>query len=75
MRILKVIVGVGLLLAGVVMLVVPGPGWLTIVAGLALLAAEFEWARRALDSIKSAATGLRQRLTSGGSTWRQRRPR
>ena len=36
------------ILAGVAMLVLPGPGLLTIAAGLALLALEYEWARRAL---------------------------
>lgn len=48
-----------LLAAGVVMLVLPGPGWLTIVAGLALLARDFEWARTALDHVKSRASQLR----------------
>lgn len=36
-------------LAGVVMLVLPGPGLLTIAAGLALLALEFEAARDLRD--------------------------
>lgn len=38
-----------LVVAGVVMLVTPGPGVIAIVAGLALLAREFRWARRLLD--------------------------
>jgi uncharacterized protein (TIGR02611 family) len=41
------IVGVIVLLAGVVMLAVPGPGWATIVLGLVILSTEFEWAARA----------------------------
>jgi uncharacterized protein (TIGR02611 family) len=60
---LKVIAGFGLLLAGIVMLLIPGPGWLTIAAGLGLLSAEFSWARRALDLIKNTVTGLRRKLT------------
>jgi uncharacterized protein (TIGR02611 family) len=63
MRVLKVFGGFGLLLAGIVMLLIPGPGWLTIAAGLAILATEFPWARRALDAIKTTAFGWRQRLT------------
>jgi uncharacterized protein (TIGR02611 family) len=54
-RILKIIAGFGLLLAGLLMLALPGPGWLTIAAGLAMLANEFPWARRLLDRIKAAA--------------------
>jgi uncharacterized protein (TIGR02611 family) len=39
-------VGVAVILAGVVMLVAPGPGWATIVLGLAILSTEFAWAAR-----------------------------
>lgn len=51
-RIVLVVLGFGLLAAGVAMLVLPGPGWLTIFAALAILAGEFVWARRLLDSAK-----------------------
>ncbi len=36
------------IVAGVAMLVLPGPGLLTIAAGFALLALEYPWARQAL---------------------------
>jgi uncharacterized protein (TIGR02611 family) len=62
-RIFKVIAGFGLLAVGIVMLLIPGPGWLTIAAGLAMLSTEFAWARRALDAIKNTMTGLRRQLT------------
>jgi uncharacterized protein (TIGR02611 family) len=51
-RIFLVIAGFTLLLAGVVMLVTPGPGLVVILLGLGLLAAEFVWARRLMDRIK-----------------------
>ena len=39
----------GLVLAvGVVLIPYPGPGWLVVFAGLAILATEFRWARRVL---------------------------
>ncbi|MFM7088318.1 MAG: PGPGW domain-containing protein [Candidatus Paceibacterota bacterium] len=41
-----------LLLLGVVFLVLPGPGIPLIIAGLAVLGAEYHWARRLLESIK-----------------------
>jgi uncharacterized protein (TIGR02611 family) len=62
-RLAKIVGGFGLLIAGTVMLVFPGPGWLTIVAGLSLLAAEFPWARRALDWLTGRLKRLRKRLT------------
>src|SRR5262247_2189494 len=51
-RIFRVVAGFTLLAAGVVMLVTPGPGWVAILLGLGLLAAEFVWARRLMDRIK-----------------------
>jgi uncharacterized protein (TIGR02611 family) len=39
----------GLIIAlGIVLLPLPGPGWLIILAGLATLSMEFRWARKAL---------------------------
>lgn len=39
------------------MLVLPGPGLLTIAAGLALLRKDVEWAQRATDRIKELWPG------------------
>jgi uncharacterized protein (TIGR02611 family) len=46
-RIGVLIGGSVLLVAGLAMLVLPGPGVAAIIAGLALLGTQFEWARRA----------------------------
>ncbi len=51
-RVFRMVTGFTLLAAGAVMLVTPGPGWLTIFLGLGLLAAEFMWARRLMARIK-----------------------
>lgn len=51
----KVVVGVigaSVLALGVAMLVLPGPAFLVIPAGLAILGAEFAWARRLLRLAK-----------------------
>jgi uncharacterized protein (TIGR02611 family) len=56
---LRIVVGFTLLLAGVVMIVTPGPGWLVILLGLGLLAAEFVWARRLMDRIKREGDRVR----------------
>jgi uncharacterized protein (TIGR02611 family) len=49
------VAGFSLIVLGAVMLVLPGPGLLTIVAGLAVLATEYAWAERALASAKRRA--------------------
>lgn len=46
------VVGGLVLVAGVLMIPYPGPGWLVVFAGLAILATEFEWAGRVLRFAK-----------------------
>lgn len=46
------VVGSLLVLAGIAMIVLPGPGWLTVFAGLALLGREFAWAKRASERLR-----------------------
>jgi len=48
-RVLVIIIGTIVLLIGVAMIFLPGPAFLVIPAGLAILATEFEWARNLLD--------------------------
>ncbi len=47
------IIGGLVLLVGLVTVPYPGPGWLTVFAGLAILASEFDWAQRLLDSARA----------------------
>lgn len=46
------IVGGFVLLAGIIMIPYPGPGWLVVFAGLGILSTEFEWAQRVLHFAK-----------------------
>jgi uncharacterized protein (TIGR02611 family) len=54
-RIAVAVVGAALLVAGVAMLALPGPGFLVVIAGLAVLATEFAWASAALSIAKRKA--------------------
>jgi uncharacterized protein (TIGR02611 family) len=58
-RLFRIVIGFTLLLVGAVMLITPGPGWLTMLLGLGLLAAEFVWARRLMDRIKREGERVR----------------
>jgi tellurite resistance protein TerC len=51
-RIVVLVIGVTLLLVGVCMFVLPGPGILVVFLGLTVLAGEFVWARRWLEQLK-----------------------
>lgn len=54
-RIAVTILGFGLVAAGLVMLVIPGPGLLVIFAGFAVLATEYAWAASVRDETKRRA--------------------
>jgi uncharacterized protein (TIGR02611 family) len=57
-RLLKIVAGFLLLPVGVLMLPLPGPGWLVIFMALAILAGEFVWARKLLDRVKEFGSRL-----------------
>jgi len=46
------IVGVAVIVAGMILLPLPGPGWLIIFAGLGILATEYTWAARLLGWVR-----------------------
>lgn len=66
-RIAKVIVGVVLLFVGILLLVLPGPGVVGIVAGLAILSTEFVWAARLLHHAKEKARQAANAVTGNGA--------
>jgi uncharacterized protein (TIGR02611 family) len=49
------VVGWAVTIAGIVMLVLPGPGIVVIIAGLSILGIEFAWARRLRDQAQEKA--------------------
>ncbi len=69
-RIWVALIGGTVLLLGLAMLVLPGPAVVVIPAGLAILATEFLWARRALRNTKGALAKVRRK--SGLAAWLRR---
>ena len=57
-RVVIFVIGGTVLLTGIALLVLPGPALAVIPAGLAILAAEFSWARRALANARAAAGSI-----------------
>ncbi|MET9884196.1 TIGR02611 family protein [Streptomyces sp. NPDC006430] len=55
------VVGLAVVGAGVAMLVLPGPGWVAIFAGLAIWATEFAWASLVLRWTKHKVTEAAQK--------------
>lgn len=55
------VIGATVILAGIAMLILPGPGWLTIFGGLAILATEFAWAKWMLKFAKQRMRDLAEK--------------
>src|SRR5205823_11958173 len=61
-RLIVFVIGSTILIAGLLMLVLPGPGILVIIVGLAILATEFVWAERLLIRARERVARVAQKL-------------
>ncbi|MBU4200694.1 MAG: PGPGW domain-containing protein [Verrucomicrobia bacterium] len=52
-KLVILVIGGSVMLVGIAMIFLPGPAFIVIPAGLAILAIEFEWARRLLKRAKT----------------------
>ena len=68
-RIIVSVVGATVLLIGIALLVLPGPAFIVIPIGLAILATEYAWARHWLGKVRQIANGV----ISGRSATNQNR--
>lgn len=55
------VIGLAVVVAGIIMLPLPGPGWVVIFAGMALWATEFVWAQLVLRWTKRKVTEAAQK--------------
>jgi uncharacterized protein (TIGR02611 family) len=57
-RVIVSVVGATVLLIGIALLVLPGPAFIVIPVGLAILATEYAWARRWLRKVRRMASDV-----------------
>jgi uncharacterized protein (TIGR02611 family) len=62
-RIAVGVLGTAIVVLGFILIPLPGPGWLIVFAGLALLATEFAWAERLLSYARQKVHGWTQWVT------------
>jgi len=65
-RIVVGVVGLFFVVLGLILVPLPGPGWLVVFLGLAIWASEFEWAQRLLHLVKG--------MVHGWAVWLQPQP-
>ena len=63
-KVAVLVVGVPVLVVGLVLLVAPGPGTPIVLAGLAILSLEFDWARRQMHRIRDGARKLIEKISA-----------
>ena len=62
------IIGAAVIIIGLILVPLPGPGWLIVFIGLTILGSEFHWARR-------FTSWLRMQLAKFWAWWKARRER
>lgn len=65
-RIAVTIAGFAVILAGIALLVLPGPGWLLIFIGLGILSTEYVWAERLLKKAKEKVVAAKDAVLRTG---------
>lgn len=73
-RILVTIIGAVVIVIGIILLPLPGPGWVVIFAGLGVLSTEYEWARRLLRATRRKAAELAARARQRSAARRRDAP-
>ncbi len=71
-RVAVTVVGLCVVVGGLVLLALPGPGILVVVLGFAILGTEYAWARNALERTKRAADAAGRKTKKGVRKLRQR---
>ena len=66
------VIGATVLLIGVALLVLPGPAFIVIPIGLAILATEYAWARNWLRKVRQMANGV---ISGRSATNQNRQPK
>ncbi len=58
-----IIFGFTILLLGIALLFLPGPGILIIILGLFVLSAEYVWAKRLMNRVKSGVNKIKNKIS------------
>ena len=64
-RIIILIIGLTVVVIGIALIVLPGPAFIVIPAGLAILGTEFVWAKRILNKMKRKAKAVAGKCKAG----------
>lgn len=72
-KILVTLFGIVIIIAGLILVPLPGPGWLIVFIGLTLLGSEYHWARRLLGWLRAWLARFWERWNAWRAERRERR--
>ena len=72
-KVLVTTLGLGIVALGLVLVPLPGPGWLIVFLGLTLLGSEYHWARRLLGWLRRALARFWERWNAWRAARREAR--
>lgn len=61
-KVIVTVIGVAIIIAGLILVPLPGPGWLIVFVGLTILGSEFHWARRFTGWLRITLAGFWDRV-------------
>lgn len=72
-RVLVTALGIAVVVIGLILVPLPGPGWLIVFIGLTILGTEFHWARRLLGWLRRVLARFWERWNAWRAERRRRR--
>ncbi|MBL3688628.1 TIGR02611 family protein [Leucobacter chromiireducens subsp. chromiireducens] len=72
-RVLVTVLGLAIVVIGLILVPLPGPGWLIVFLGLTLLGTEYSWARRMLGWLRRVLARFWERWNAWRAERRARR--
>ena len=71
-RVAVTVAGAAVVMAGLALLVLPGPGIVVVVLGFAILGTEYAWAQAGLERTKKAADSAGRKTKKGARVLKQK---
>ena len=72
-KVLVTVLGALIVVVGLILVPLPGPGWLIVFIGLTLLGSEYHWARRLLGWLRATLARFWERWNAWRATRRERK--
>lgn len=74
-QIIVLVLGIPVIIVGIILLPLPGPGWVVILTGLYIISREFAWAKKYIDYIESKLRLIAKKVKEKHKALQQEQPK